>query len=176
MMRNYPTRLAFLLTFYQIFLIGTHAFTGIYRSVRTTGRSLALNCICINCAKVVDCQAYHFVERKHEQPHMNDSPAFRPREGSPSINVHIRTLRNEAEQKRMQDEMDNQESLFLCRGSNLDKMQVEETECTPTAYEISEVFTEYDVIACEDFEEDDGAWIRNMPEEIRLANPTFVPT
>ncbi len=35
---------------------------------------------------------------------------------------------------------------------------------------------EYDVVACEDFVEDHGCWVRNMPEEIRLANPDFVPT
>ena len=35
---------------------------------------------------------------------------------------------------------------------------------------------EYDVVECEDFVEDKDAWIRNMPEEIRIANPDFVPT
>ena len=35
---------------------------------------------------------------------------------------------------------------------------------------------EYDVVACQDFLEDHGRWVRNMPEEIRLANPDFVPT
>eukprot|EP00553_Chaetoceros_curvisetus_P004752 CAMPEP_0204624246 /NCGR_PEP_ID=MMETSP0717-20131115/9996_1 /ASSEMBLY_ACC=CAM_ASM_000666 /TAXON_ID=230516 /ORGANISM="Chaetoceros curvisetus" /LENGTH=94 /DNA_ID=CAMNT_0051639571 /DNA_START=369 /DNA_END=653 /DNA_ORIENTATION=- len=35
---------------------------------------------------------------------------------------------------------------------------------------------EYDVVECEDYIEDLGCWVRNMPEEIRLANPDFVPT
>lgn len=35
---------------------------------------------------------------------------------------------------------------------------------------------EYDVIECEDFTLDKGAWVKNMPEEIRVANPDFVPT
>lgn len=35
---------------------------------------------------------------------------------------------------------------------------------------------EYDVVACEDYEENIGMWIRNMPEEIRSANPDFVPS
>jgi hypothetical protein len=35
---------------------------------------------------------------------------------------------------------------------------------------------EYDVVACADFVLDQGCWIRNMPEEIRRANPHFVPT
>ena len=46
-----------------------------------------------------------------------------------------------------------------------------------TKYDLSPQITyEYDVVACEDFVEDKGCWVRNMPEEIRLANPDFVPT
>ena len=36
--------------------------------------------------------------------------------------------------------------------------------------------TEYDVVACMDFKEDVGRWVRLMPEEIRRANPGFVPS
>jgi hypothetical protein len=32
------------------------------------------NCICIDCARVTNCAAYHFVETKHSQPHMTDNP------------------------------------------------------------------------------------------------------
>lgn len=35
---------------------------------------------------------------------------------------------------------------------------------------------EYDVVECEDFDEERDAWVKNMPEEIRIANPDFVPT
>ena len=139
--------------------------------INTPTRDTTLKCICINCSKVVNCQAYHFVETKHEQPHMNSNPTFRPREGSPSIDVHIRTSRNEAERARMRDEMEQQEKLFLKSDEEVGK----ESKSFPSAYEISSVFTEYDVVACEDFEEDIGAWVKNMPEEIRLANPDFVP-
>lgn len=46
-----------------------------------------------------------------------------------------------------------------------------------TVYDLSPVTTmEYDVVACASFVEDKGAWVRNMPEEIRRANPDFVPT
>jgi hypothetical protein len=38
------------------------------------------------------------------------------------------------------------------------------------------VTVEYDVVSCADFVEDRGRWARHMPEEIRLANPDFVPT
>ena len=44
-------------------------------------------------------------------------------------------------------------------------------------YDLSPVTTvEYDVVECADYVEDMGAWVRNMPEEIRRANPNFVPT
>ena len=38
-------------------------------------------CICIDCARVTNCAAYHFVESKHEQPHMNEKPTFEPVNG-----------------------------------------------------------------------------------------------
>lgn len=44
-------------------------------------------------------------------------------------------------------------------------------------YDLSPVTTvEYDVVECADYVEDMGSWVRNMPEEIRKANPNFVPT
>ena len=46
-----------------------------------------------------------------------------------------------------------------------------------SVYDLSPVTTyEYDVVACESFVEDKGCWVRNMPEEIRKANPDFVPS
>ena len=35
---------------------------------------------------------------------------------------------------------------------------------------------EYDVVECQDYDEDMGVWVRNMPEEIRKANPDFIPS
>jgi hypothetical protein len=35
---------------------------------------------------------------------------------------------------------------------------------------------EYDVVECEDFVLLKDSWVLNMPEEIRIANPNFVPT
>lgn len=34
-------------------------------------------CICIDCSRVTNCQAYHFVETKHSQPHMSEDPVRR---------------------------------------------------------------------------------------------------
>lgn len=46
-----------------------------------------------------------------------------------------------------------------------------------TQYDLSGTTTyEYDVVKCEDFVEERDAWVKNMPEEIRIANPHFVPT
>ena len=48
-----------------------------------------LNCICVNCAFVDNCTAYHVVEAKHGQPHVAEKPIFTPREGSPTVAVNI---------------------------------------------------------------------------------------
>ncbi|EED93068.1 predicted protein [Thalassiosira pseudonana CCMP1335] len=95
-------------------------------------------CICIHCARVTNCQAYHFVEEQHSQPHINKDPTWEPRNGSPTIQVHIRP---------------------------------------ETSYDLSGTTSyEYDVVECEDFVEEKDAWVKNMPEEIRIANPQFVPS
>ena len=65
------------------------------------------------------------------------------------------------EQERLSNRMSNSEN---------------ETRDSLETYEISTVTTEFDVVACDDFVEDMGAWVRNMPEEIRRANPDFVPS
>ena len=59
-------------------------------------------CICIDCARVTNCAAYHFVETKHQQPHMTPDPTFEPPDGSPTIHVNVRTIRND---KDRQEEM-----------------------------------------------------------------------
>ena len=44
-------------------------------------------------------------------------------------------------------------------------------------YDLNGVTTyEYDVVKCEDYDDDPGCWVRNMPEEIKAANPDFVPS
>jgi len=128
-------------------------------------------CICIDCARVTNCAAYHFVETKHEQPHMTENPTFSPREGSPTIHVNVRTQRDEAEMARMWREHESETSKARATGGEEGTLHGE------TVYDLSPVTTiEYDVVACEDFVEDKGCWVRNMPAEIRKANPDFVPT
>ena len=56
---------------------------------RPTPTCTELHCICVNCAFVDNCTAYHVVEAKHGQPHVAEKPIFTPREGSPTVAVNI---------------------------------------------------------------------------------------
>eukprot|EP00536_Pseudo-nitzschia_multiseries_P013951 jgi/Psemu1/291161/fgenesh1_pg.634_\ len=58
-------------------------------------------CICVDCQWVASCKAYHFVETKHKQPHMSEAPTFLPREGSPTIQVNIRTEPRDNRERRL---------------------------------------------------------------------------
>ena len=133
-------------------------------------------CICIDCARVTNCAAYHFVESKHEQPHMTENPTFTPREGSPTIHVNIRTERTQEGQKEI-DRMWREHESETAKAEAASGGGQEGALYGETVYNLFPVTTtEYDVVACEDFVEDKGCWVRNMPEEIRKANPDFVPT
>jgi len=130
---------------------------------------------------------------------MHETPTFSPRDGSPTIHVNIRSTRKNkgdgngdgsgdemqrlwsehAEQTRLAEERaaidgngtDSDDSSNSSGDDNNDILMGEEQ------YDLTVQTTyEYDVVACEDYKEDMGTWIRNMPEEIRLANPDFVPS
>lgn len=133
-------------------------------------------CICIDCARVTNCAAYHFVETKHEQPHMTENPTFEPRDGSPTIHVNVRTIRNNQDRKKEIERMWREHEGETQRAmENQDKD--DDTLYGEETYDLTPVTTyEYDVVKCEDFVSDPGCWVRNMPEEIRLANPDFVPS
>lgn len=138
-------------------------------------------CICINCARVTNCSAYHFVEEQHSQPHINKNPTWEPRNGSPTIQVHIRPDADKHagnELGKMWDEHEDQTrqaeeaSMDANNGGEGDEPLFGDKQ-----YDLSGTTSyEYDVVECEDFTEDKDAWVRNMPEEIRIANPDFVPT
>mmetsp|Transcript_24347 Transcript_24347/g.49310 ORF Transcript_24347/g.49310 Transcript_24347/m.49310 type:complete len:200 (-) Transcript_24347:161-760(-) len=142
-------------------------------------------CICIDCKHVTNCAAYHFVETKHEQPHMAENPTFEPRDGSPTIEATFRTVGDddqESEFERMMREHKIEEAKAVERAQAMGH-EVNDPENSDVAlygeekYDLSPVTTvEYDVVACEDFILDKGCWVRNMPEEIKKANPSFVPT
>lgn len=149
-------------------------------SVRRAHVSTSLQCICIHCARVTNCSAYHFVEEQHVQPHINKSPTWEPRNGSPTIQVHIRPDvdgKIQQELGQMWNEHDNEtrraeEVLRLSQGREEDVSLIGEKQYDlrgTTSYE-------YDVVECEDFVLSFDNWVLNMPEEIRIANPNFMPT
>ncbi|GMH83050.1 hypothetical protein TrVE_jg537 [Triparma verrucosa] len=136
-----------------------------YREFSTVRNPWQLACICINCKWVDKCGAYHFVETKHEQPHIwkpqtpsQTKPPFEPRDGSPTIEVNIRRVAVEAEEERS----------FYQLAADPEHDQPISTNKATTV--------EYDVVACADFVLEQNRWINNMPEEIKLMNPDFVPT
>ena len=142
-------------------------------NIRTFSPPSHLSCICINCSRVTSCSAYHFVESKHSQPHISTTPEFTPRDGSPTIHVNIRTTRSEEEMGRIWAEHVKQTEIAeTAKATNDDGKLMGENK-----YDMSVKTTyEYDVVECQDYAEDKGIWVRNMPEEIRIANPYFVPS
>ncbi|KAL7462534.1 hypothetical protein ACHAXS_002914 [Conticribra weissflogii] len=146
----------------------------------THHRSSSLQmCICIHCARVTNCSAYHFVEEQHNQPHINSNPTWEPRNGSPTIQVHIRPdgdRKAERELEKMWDEHEDETRLAEAK-AQMETSGGDNPLVGSKQYDLSAVNTyEYDVVQCEDFLEEKDAWVKNMPEEIRLANPHFVPT
>ena len=148
---------------------------------RRTGTITSLQCICINCARVTNCSAYHFVEEQHSQPHINKSPTWEPRNGSPTIQVHIRPDVDRNVEKSLGQMWTEHEDQTRQAEEALNKSKEVGEENVPLfgekQYDLSGTTSyEYDVIECEDFVLSKDAWVRNMPEEIRKANPNFVPT
>ena len=147
-----------------------------HRRATSSSHAKLSMCICIDCARVTNCAAYHFVETKHEQPHMTEHPTFEPREGSPTIHVNVRTVRDNSDRQqeiaRMWKEHKSETERAMEQNCDTDEPLYGET-----TYDLTPATTvEYDVVACQDFVSDPGCWVRNMPEEIRLANPDFVPS
>lgn len=170
----------------------TPPFPRITSSNPNSGRiKTKLCCICVNCKWVTSCKAYHFVETKHEQPHMAEEPTFLPREGSPTINVNIRTEQRTPKPKagvvdktddavaRMWKDQIREDGQDEDEGEDhpaRDARYYEETGTIEAVNTNTTTTIEYDVVKCADFVLDKGCWVRNMPEEIKRLNPDFVPT
>ena len=135
-----------------LFACGVHSFVPSANKPTVPSSRLVPNmCICIDCARVTNCAAYHFVETKHEQPHMTESPTFEPREGSPTIHVNVRTIRSSEDRQREIERMWREHKSETERA-----MQSQSEEEGPlygeTKYDLTPVTTyEYDVVKCEDF-------------------------
>lgn len=99
-----------------------------------------------------------------------------PQEGSPTIHVNVRTIRTaedrKAELERMWGEHQQETAKAEAAGADEDGRLSGEQK-----YDLSPKTTyEYDVVKCADYVHDPGCWVRNMPQEIKDANPHFVPS
>jgi len=110
---------------------------------------------------------------------MTDDPTFMPQDGSPTIHVNIRTIKNnydkEKEIERMwrEHKAETEKAEIVAHGAG----KTDEALHGETTYTFTPVTTyEYDVVKCEDYVHDPGCWIRNMPQEIKDSNPNFVPS
>jgi hypothetical protein len=114
---------------------------------------------------------------------MTDDPTFfEPCDGSPTIHVNIRKRSpgvTNNDDKNEWDKIFREHSDETKRAMETQQSSIA-NEQKPlignTKYDVSpQIPYEYDVAACEDFVLDKGCWARNMPEEIKKANPHFVP-
>jgi hypothetical protein len=134
-------------------------------------------CICVDCALVTSCTAYHFVETKHEQPHMTDTPTFTPLNGSPTIHVNVRSIRSDMDRQTEVERMWREHETETVKATTQSDSESSDDLHGETVYDLTPVTTyEYDVVKCQSYVEDCGNWVRNMPQEIRDANPNFVPS
>ncbi|CAB9524041.1 Hypothetical chloroplast protein Ycf34 [Seminavis robusta] len=172
-------------TFVVSALVGTCSlFTNAFVFPRAMPQKTTTNldmCICIDCARVTNCQAYHFVESKHNQPHISKSPTFMPQQGSPTIHVNVRTIRTQEdrqkEMERMWSEHETETANAMAKAEQQQDNDNSEPLVGETKYDLSPTTTtEYDVVKCADYQHDQDCWIRNMPQEIKDANPQFVPS
>ena len=134
------------------------------QSVAYGGWSFLSMCICIDCARVTNCAAYHFVETRHNQPHMTENPSFTPRDGSPTIHANIRMAQQDDVMDRVYKEHNaEQGAAAALAGETATAMDGEGQDDGALhgqkVYDLSYSTTiEYDVVACEDFVEDHGCW------------------
>ena len=157
-------------------------------STPSPGLSLppALQCICIHCKLVDVCAAYHFVEEKHSQPHIwrpnegseDEKPPFEPRDGSPTIEVNIRQVDAGCDREgELNSSVYNllSDMGFFTSGGGPTGAAPTADPAIPKSLSRKVTTVEYDVVKCADFVEEHAKWQNNMPEEIRLANPSFIP-
>jgi hypothetical protein len=112
---------------------------------------------------------------------MTETPTFTPRNGSPTIHVNVRSIRSDidrqAEADRMWREHETETVQAQSESSESSSSDRDGDLHGATVYDLTPVTTyEYDVVQCQDYVEDLGMWVRNMPQEIRDANPNFVPS
>ena len=114
---------------------------------------------------------------------MSEEPTFLPREGSPTINVNIRTEQrqpkagdSENKPRMWKDQIQDDDDDDEVDEPKRDAKYYEETGTIETVKTNTTTTIEYDIVKCADFLLDKGCWVRNMPDEIKRVNPDFVPT
>ena len=121
---------------------------------------------------------------------MTENPTFEPRNGSPTIHVNIRThetVESQEEAQRLWREHEGETQRAQERAAEAaSSLNPTTSQSQPSdapflygqeRYNLQpKVTMEYDVVKCEDYVQDMGCWVRHMPEEIRRANPNFVPS
>lgn len=106
---------------------------------------------------------------------MTETPTFEPSNGSPTIHVNIRTVKNDDRQREIERIYEEHE--METERARQSQNEADGPLVGETTYNIGSSTTyEYDVVKCADYVEDLGCWVRNMPEEIKKSNPQFVPS
>ena len=132
-------------------------------------------CICINCRWVDRCTTYHWVETQHDQAHLTLEPDFDPTD--PRIQVFIRSDFEDEEEDEGESSGVAAESVGSAATAGDVAGSVDAGEDGKGSVDAGvqlldgpSVTTEFDVYACDAFTEDEGRWIRLMPDA------DFVPT
>ena len=111
---------------------------------------------------------------------MNKNPTWEPRDGSPTIQVHIRPgkeSKNVWDKLWEEHEEETRKAEEAYAQENNEETAEDGTLFGQTKYDLTGTTTyEYDVVECENFVEEKDAWVKNMPEKIKSANPDFVST
>ena len=99
-----------------------------------------------------------------------------PQDGSPIIHVNLRTSRSNEDMGRIWAEHVEQTEIAETKGDSTNDVKNWKL-LGQTKYDLTvKTSYEYYVVKCQDYDENMGIWERNMPEEIRKANPDFVPS
>lgn len=125
-------------------------------------------CICINCKWVDRCATYHWVEKQHEQQHVAEAPDFEP-DDPQSACFASRTLLHAP----LISHRPCAVQVFIRNEGNAAATmsnQPDEGAEGADGIQAAVMTTEFDVFQCASFSEEQGKWIRLMP------NAGFVPT
>ena len=151
-----------------------------FSTPRAAPCSMVLSCICTGCKFLPTCAAYHFVEKQHQQPHIyrgDETKMFEPRNGSPRINVTSWVDAVAATEAQGREAgIVRKRKFWGEQGAASAEDPLDSGYFNETVFATaSDILVEYDVVSCADYVHETGVWKRNMPDEIRLLDESFVP-